>query len=155
MKNKPEEKQPAQFNPIDKDKITEVPHILPYSHSVGGAIVKPEDKGKIKGRAIAAMNQQTEMHLDQIREQIELLAKQAQDIQHRVQISEKIYLSDMPFEPVIGHLYHLYEKAEERWVLSMLSPEEWGRSIPYISFLASVKLLADHTWEIVRKGGDE
>ena len=152
MEENPKKESSLEQNPIDKDKITEIPHILPYGHSVGGALVKPEDKGKIKGRAIAAMNQQTEMHLDQIREQIELLARQAQDIQHRVRISEQIYLSEMAFEPVIGHLYHLYEKAEETWILSLLSPEEWGAAIPYIRFIASVKLLADHTWEIVRKG---
>lgn len=154
MEEQSNKESSLEQNPIDKDKITEIPHILPYGHSVGGALVKPEDKGKIKGRAIAAMNQQTEMHLDQIREQIELLARQAQDIQHRVKISEQIYLSEMAFEPVIGHLYHLYEKGEERWTLSLLSPEEWGGSIPYIRFIASVKLLADHTWEIVRKGED-
>ncbi len=152
MEENPNQESSLEQNPIDKDKITEIPHILPYGHSVGGALVKPEDKGKIKGRAIAAMNQQTEMHLDQIREQIELLARQAQEIQHRVRISEQIYLSEMAFEPVIGHLYHLYEKGEERWILSLLSPEEWGASIPYIRFIASVKLLADHTWEIIRKG---
>lgn len=152
MEEKSKQESSLEQNPIDKDKITEIPHILPYGHSVGGALVKPEDKGKIKGRAIAAMNQQTEMHLDQIREQIELLARQAQDIQQRVKISEQIYLSEMAFEPVIGHLYHLYEKAEETWILSLLSPEEWGVSIPYIRFIASVKLLADHTWDIVRKG---
>ena len=69
MEENPNQESSLEQNPIDKDKITEIPHILPYGHSVGGALVKPEDKGKIKGRAIAAMNQQTEMHLDQIREQ--------------------------------------------------------------------------------------
>ena len=73
---------------------------------------KPIDKGRIKGRAVEAMYDQTEMQLDQIREQIELLAKQAKNIHDRVNISEDIYLSDMSFEPLIGFTYHLYEKKD-------------------------------------------
>ena len=31
-------------NPIDEDKITDIPHLLPYAHSIGSAIIKPVDK---------------------------------------------------------------------------------------------------------------
>jgi hypothetical protein len=48
-------------NPIDRDKITETPHLLPYAHSVGSAIIKPLDKGKIKGLGMAAMYEQTDV----------------------------------------------------------------------------------------------
>ena len=137
-------------NPIDKDKITENPHNLPYAHTVGGVVIKPIDKGRVKGNAMAAMEQQTNMHLDQIRKQIELLASQAKDIQDRKEISEKIYLSDMGFTPAINHIYHLYQKVDESWVVSMVAPEEWGRRFPYESFVATVRLLADHTWQILR-----
>ena len=54
-------------NPIDKDKIAESPHLLPYAHTVGGALIKPIDKGRVKGLAVASMYEQTEMQLDQIR----------------------------------------------------------------------------------------
>ena len=36
-----------------KEKTTETPGILPYAHHAGSAIIKPEDKGKITGRAVA------------------------------------------------------------------------------------------------------
>ena len=76
------------------------------------------------------------------------LAKQAQDIRDRVEISEKIYLAEMNFEPLVGFTYHLYERAGERFVLSMVGPKEWGTKPPY-PFIATVRLLADHTWEII------
>ena len=38
-----------KINPIDKDKIAKDPHLLPYAHTVGGAIIKPIDKGRAKG----------------------------------------------------------------------------------------------------------
>lgn len=137
-------------NPIDKDKVTDIPSILPYAHTVGGAVIKPIDKGRVKGLALSAMYEQTEMQLDQIRQQINLLAEQANHIKNRVKISEDIYNADMNFKPLIGHIYHLYLNKNQRNVLSMIGPNEWGKSKPY-EFVATVKLLADHTWDILNK----
>ncbi|MFK8102129.1 MAG: DUF2452 domain-containing protein [Saprospiraceae bacterium] len=134
-------------NPIDKDKIAENPHLLPYAHTVGGAVIKPEDKGRIKGLAVSAMYEQTDQQIGQIREQMELLAQQAKAIQDRIHVSEAIYLAEMNFKPLISHQYHLYKKSDEKHVLSMIGPKEWGKNPPY-EFVASVKLLADHTWDI-------
>ena len=131
-----------------KNKVAVDPHLLPYAHSLGSAIIKPIDKGRVKGVAMAAMYEQTESQLLQIKEQVEKLVSQAQNIHHRIDISEKVYLADCGFKPVIGKLYHLYEKKDGSWTLSMVSEAEWGKSIPYY-FLATVRLLHDHTWEIV------
>ena len=136
------------INPIDKDKVAEFPSILPYAHTVGGSVIKPIDKGRTKGLAVSAMYEQTEMQLDQIRQQINLLAEQAGHIKRRVQVSEDIYNADMNFKPLIGHTYHLYKNKQQKLVLSMIGPQEWGRSKPY-EFQATVKLLADHTWDIL------
>lgn len=135
-------------NPIDPDKVADNPHLLPYAHTVGGALIRPMDKGRVKGLAVSAMYEQTDMQLDQIRQQIELLARQAKAIQDRVEISEKIYLADMNFEPLIGRTYHLYEKPDGSHLLSLIAPAEWGRRCPY-QHTASARLLADHTWQIV------
>ena len=136
------------INPIDKDKITENPHNLPYAHTVGSAVIRPIDKGRVKGLAVSAMYEQTEMQLDQIRQQIELLAMQAQKVHDRVEVSEKIYLADMGFKPLIGHNYYLYTKKDGKNVLSMVGPDEWGKSMPY-DFNAKVRMLSDHTWDIL------
>ncbi len=135
-------------NPIDKDKIALNPHTLEYAHSVGGAMIKPMDKGRVKGLAVSAMYEQTDLQLGQIKEQIDLLAQQARAIQRRVEISEKIYQADCGFKPLISKTYHLYEKEEGSWVLSMIGPSEWGKKKPY-DFVSTVKLMADHTWEIL------
>lgn len=141
-------KEKQDINPIDKDKVAEHPHLLPYAHNVGSLPIKPIDRGKVKGRAITAMYKQTDMQLAQIRKQIELLAQQAKAVQDRIMISEQIYLAEMNFEPLIGATYHLYERANGSYVLSMVSPQEWGANPPY-RFVASAELLSDHTWEVV------
>lgn len=140
-------------NPIDDDKITENPSTLPYSHTVGGFVIKPIDKGRTKGLAVQAMQEQTEIQLKQIKEQIELLANQARLIQKRVAVSELIYAADMNFKPLIGHIYHLYMREDQSPVLTMIGPDEWGiGGMKYDFYLATVKLLADHTWEILKEG---
>ena len=135
-------------NPIDKDKVAENPGLLPYAHTIGGAVIKPEDKGKIKSRALSAMRQQTEKQMSQLYKQMQLIAEQANDIKKRVEVSEKIYMSEMGFEPLVGHTYFLYEKEDGRNILSMVSPKEWGAKLPYKRFVSQATLLADHTWEI-------
>lgn len=134
------------------DNITDTPSTLPYAHHAGSALIKPIDKGKVKGRALSAMGEQTDMQMGQIRQQIELLASQAKALQDRVEISEKIYQAEINFEPLIGHIYHLYLKKNGKWTLSMIGPNDWGRSLTYEAFLATVKMLADHTWDIQEKG---
>jgi len=145
--NEENEEKKEFINPIDPDKVAENPGLLPYAHHVGSAVIKPIDKGRVKGLAVSSMYEQTEMQMAQIRKQVELLIEQAETIRKRVHISEKIYLAEMNIKPLIGQLYHLYEKKNGKHVLSMISPEEWSGSCPY-EFEASVKLLSDHTWEI-------
>ena len=154
-----DEKQKQKFenfvNPIDADKIAINPGLLPYAHTVGGAVIVPTEKGIIRSKALVAMEQQTEMQLDQIKEQINLLAKQAREIQLRTQISLEIYTADMGFEPLINHTYFLYERTKTgEKVLSMIEPEKWGRSTK-LAFMAEVVLLADRTWKVIRENTEE
>lgn len=134
-----------------KEKTTETPGTLPYAHHSGSALIKPEDKGKITGRAVAAMHSQTDMQMAQIYEQMRLLADQAKKIQSRVEVSERIYQASISFEPLINHRYFLYQKSDGSDFMSMIAPEEWGRKKDWATFVAEVKLLADHTWEILRE----
>lgn len=140
-------------NPIDKDKVAENPGLLPYANHVGSAIIRPIDKGRTKGNAMTAMYQQTEKQLLQIKEQVELLIKQAQSVHDRIDLSEKIYRADIGFKPIVGHTYFLYEKTDHSWFMSLVGPSEWGRSKKF-TYLATIQLMADHTWDILEKSAD-
>lgn len=121
--------------------------VLPYAASVSGAVIKPNEEGLIKHKALTAMEEQTNMQLDQIRQQIELLALQAQEIQKRKELSLKIYEARLSFKPNIGQVYYLYEKKDDSYMVSLVSPKEWGGAGPFKKFVATVQLLADHTWK--------
>ncbi len=121
--------------------------VLPYAAAVSGALIKPNEEGIIRHHALTAMEEQTNMQLTQIRQQIELLAIQAKEIQQRKELSMIIYDAKLSFNPVIGQTYYLYEKADGSHLVSLVGPKEWGAKIPFKAFVAAVKLLADHTWK--------
>lgn len=145
-------KETAFVNPIDKDKVTETPGLLPYAHTSGSALIRPEDKGRIRGNAMTAMYDQTDRQMEQLRQQMETLMNQAKSLHSRMEVSEVIYQADVPFQPVIHHIYYLYQrKSDGRHLLSLIAPHEWGRVKPY-EHLATVRLLGDHTWEVMEGG---
>lgn len=148
MESPKENIPPPIVNPIDPDSVAENPAFLPYAHTVGGAVIRPEDKGKLQGRSITAMEQQTQRQMQQIYEQMDLLAKQAKSLQARVDISYKIYQAGLSFEPVIGQVYYFYQRANGSHLVSMISPEEWGRSPQKPECIAKIQLLGDHTWDV-------
>lgn len=136
-------------NPIDKDKVAENPGLLPYPHTIGSVVIKPENRGQIRSRALTAMHEQTDTMLKQIHQQVETLLYQANEIKHRREISEKIYHAEIRFEPVIGMVYHLYEN-KGIYKLMLIGPEQWSRnSAKDLKFVNTVKLLSDHTWQIL------
>ena len=135
------------FNPIDPDKIAEDANLLPYGSSVSAPAFKAVETLKNKSLDVNAMEMQTDMQLDQIKQQIELLASQANKIQARKDLSTHIYNADMGFKPEINHNYFLYRRNDGSTVLSMIAPSEW-RKCPY-EFMNKVLLLADHTWDII------
>ncbi|MBJ01145.1 MAG: hypothetical protein CME67_07925 [Halobacteriovoraceae bacterium] len=153
MKHNENAPKPIEVNSIDLDKLKEktadLPSLLEYAHSVGGFSVAPTNEGAIKGNARMAMEEQTQMQLDQIFEQMSLLAKQAREIKKRADVSVQIYEAKMSFKPIVGKNYYLYEKSDNTKSLSIVSPEEWGEKLPFKSFIAKVKLLADHTWKVI------
>jgi hypothetical protein len=132
------------------DEEVELPNtsLLAYGVNRGSAVIRPEDEGKMKGLAVRAMEEQTRRELDMLEEQAKVLLAQANAIKRRKEISERIYTATMRFEPLIGRVYHLYIK-EGSDILSLIAPHEWGRSKGYDEYVCKLRLLHDHTWEIL------
>lgn len=155
MTKKDDKKKPIDVDAIDlevmKLKTTDIPGLLEYAHNVGGFSVIPTEKGMIKGRAMNAMHEQTQRQMDQIYEQMKLLAKQVNDIKDRADVSHLIYDAEMSFQPLIGETYYLYQKEDGKQTLSLVSPSEWGKNMPFEKFIAEVKLLSDHTWDVIKE----
>ncbi|AUN97393.1 DUF2452 domain-containing protein [Bacteriovorax stolpii] len=146
--------KPVDLDNINLDlmklKVTDMPSLLEYAHTVGGFAITPTNQGAIKSNARSAMVEQTEEQLNIIYEQMKTLAKQVQDIKKRVYISDLIYNVEIPFTPVIGKTYYLYEENTGKRYLSLVSPDEWGKAMDSQVFLAEIRLNADHTWKVIK-----
>ena len=152
MKNTDKPK-PIDISKIDldlmKQKVTDIPGLIEYAHAVGGFAIVPTNEGAIKSHALEAMKEQTEEQLNLIFEQMKTLAKQVQEIQGRVTISSFIYEAEIKFSPVVGKIYFLYERNDQKRYLSLISPEEWKNNLED-KFVAEVRLNADHTWKVIK-----
>lgn len=151
--------EPKPYKPTDEQlkkmemMAAEKPGLMEYAHHVGSFSIEKLNVEEMKSTALLAMQQQTEIQLTQIYGQVELLAKQAQRIKERSEISRRIYKAKIGFKPAIGHTYYLYERTNGEEMISMIGPDEWGTKYAHV-FIAQVKLLADHTWQIESKKSD-
>ncbi len=124
-------------------------HAAPYALTVSSPKIEPIDKRLLKANAHEAMQHQAQQQINMLRKQAELLIKQARDIEERLAISHNIYKAEINFEPIVGGMYHLYQKDDGTQVLSMVAPYEWGKNCPLGMFLNTVRLLADKTWDVL------
>ena len=124
-------------------------HNAPYAISVSSPKIEPVDKRMLVANAHESMQHQAEQQILMLRKQAQLLIQQAKEIEERLEMSHAIYKADLNFEPIIHGIYHLYQKEDGSQVLSMIAPYEWGKSATFQTFLHTVRLLPDRTWEIL------
>ena len=132
----------------DNNELPLFPGLIPYPHTVGAPAFKPTESGAITGKSYAVMKEQVGKQREQIFQQLELLKKQYEELENRVKISEFIYTAEVRFTPDVGNIYFLYSKPDKMF-LSLISPNEWNNS--NVSYVATVKLLSDLTWEVLHK----
>jgi len=145
----PNDTQPDNRPLVLKDALFQgESHSAPYALSVSSPKIEPIDKRLLVANAHESMQHQAEQQITMLKKQAELLMKQAKDIEERLTLSHAIYKADINFEPVIHGIYHVYQKDDGSQVLSMVAPYEWGKNAPF-TFLNTVRLLADRTWEIL------
>jgi hypothetical protein len=119
---------------------------LPKSHE----IVKEQDFHKPVARGLFTLDGQIEIQAQNIIEQIELLKRQAFEIEEKKRISKIIYNSEIKFEPIVLGIYYLYIRNDKEQFISMIGPLEWGRSQKNkLRYIAQIRLQYDHTWELL------
>jgi hypothetical protein len=66
-------------------------------------------------------------------------------------VSSLVLSAEFAFRPVVGGRYYLYWSGE-RWLLSLISPVEWGSRCPG-EFAGCCELRPDMTWQITSPDG--
>lgn len=146
----PVELSPEKLKKLEK-LATDFPGLMEYPHHAGSMPVVPTEEGMVKARSLQAMEEQTYSTMGILADFMKLAMKHAAQVKERVEISKDIYNAKISFEPLIGQEYFLYERECGEKVLSLVTPTEWGDTIPFRRSVAQVRLLADHTWEVLEK----
>ena len=63
-------------------------------------------------------------------------------------LNEMVYNAQCRFGPVIGEVYHLYQREDESTFLSMIGPNDW-LSVKPDNFIGSFRLTSNDKWEKV------
>jgi len=117
--------------------------ILPYGTSLSAPAIKLDDVGAFKERGVNRVQKSFNAKYQE-------LVDEYNDLLDSVKLNNIIYNSKYAFEPVIGEIYHLYERHNGDFFLSLVSPTEWNRK-----HITSVRLNSEHKWVLIRDTSQE
>jgi hypothetical protein len=91
---------------------------------------------------------------DRIMELVTVLQKQAEQIKHRLDLTDMVHAAKYDFQLSNGNIYWLlFDTRKQITRLSINGPNDWstGKPLDY-EYICKVKWLGDHTWIEVEDG---
>lgn len=126
---------------FDKESQSYSASLLPYGTNIGAPRITETGVVAWKNTSIANFNHT-------FSNKIESLKKNYQQLINEYQLNEMIYHAKINFEPIVGHVYHLYvDKNEDERFLSLIPPSGWKAE-----HLGSFRLNHEKIWELVAEG---
>lgn len=113
--------------------------LKPYATSVGAPVITATDSTAWKNRSINKVNHKINATYLQLKAEYEKMIKEFED-------NTLIFNSEFTFEPVIGEVYHLYQRKEGNSFLSLIAPDQCN-----FNHIGSFYLNVDQTWEKVNE----
>jgi hypothetical protein len=123
---------------------------LPYPMELGSPSFSPIDVYKEKDIIYNAGKLHAKQEYDRIMEQVEVLKRQAESLEHRMRVSDMMYDINITFKPVHGKIYYVYLDTlkNKRWI-SMNHPDSWSALGIHHKFVIAVQLMGDSNWQEV------
>jgi hypothetical protein len=119
------------------DKVKLTPNLMSYPHHVGAPKIEPVDLSAFNNLQAHKVTKSLQKRADEI----SMLVK---GLHEDYVLNLEMYSAARSFEPVLGEIYHLYEKTDGSHFLSLISPREWNKK-----YLYSGSLNSDGTWSKV------
>lgn len=112
---------------------------LPYGTNIGAPSININNLSIWKTQGITSFNHILKSKVEGIKNEYELLVKE-------YDINEMLYSAKYDFEPIIGQVYHLYEKDNrDENFLSLVPPNTWKRK-----HLGSFKMNSEKVWREIK-----
>lgn len=108
---------------------------LTYGSNVGAPVIKAEDVIGWRDREVVNVNHQFKTKYEELKAEIEKLVSE-------YNWNDLIYrFAQYNFIPVIGETYHLYQKEDESYFMSLIEPQCWNKK-----HIGSFKLDSSNKW---------
>ena len=109
--------------------------LKPYGTSVGAPIIIPTDTVAWKNRSINKINHKVSAKYLELKAEYE-------NMMQEFEYNKLIFNAKFSFEPIIGEVYHLYQRENNESFLSLISPEQCN-----FKSIGSFYLNASQVWE--------
>ena len=123
-------------------------NITPYVTEAGGPKfdLVPVEKHKDIMLNVARLHAKQEY--DRIMELVQVLQKQAEQIKHRLDLTDMVHGAKYDFQLANGNTYWLlFDTRKQCTRLSINGPNDWSSSAPIeYEYICKVQWLGDHTW---------
>jgi hypothetical protein len=123
-------------------------NVTPYATESSGPKfdLVPVEKHKDIMLNVARLHAKQEY--DRIMELVTVLQKQAEQIKHRLDLTDMVHAAVYNFQLANGNTYWLlYDTRKNCTRLSIQGPDDWSSSAPAeYEYISRVKWLGDHTW---------
>jgi hypothetical protein len=123
---------------------------LPYPMELGSPAFAPIAIEKEKDILLNISKLNAKQEYDRIMEQVNVLKRQAEALANRMQVSEIMHRCKYGFKVVHGHYYYVYFNSyKNENVLSINAPNSWSALPGHYTYIMTVRLMGDSTWEEV------
>jgi hypothetical protein len=128
-------------------------NVTPYATESSGPKFDliPIEKQKDVMVNVARLHAQQEY--DRIMALVDVLSKQAEEIRHRLELTDMVHAAKYDFQIAHGNTYWLlYDRRKDCTRLSINGPTDWSTGIPQgYEYITQIKWLGDYTWIEVDK----
>jgi hypothetical protein len=123
-------------------------NVTPYATEAGGPKfdLVPVEKHKDIMLNVARLHAKQEY--DRIMELVQVLQKQAEQIKHRLDLTDMVHAAKYDFQLANGNIYWLlFDTRKQCTRLTINGPNDWSSSAPLeYEYICKVQWLGDHTW---------
>ena len=128
-------------------------NVTPYATSTLGPTFDLVPVESQKDLMVNAARMHAQQEYDRIMELVNVLQKQASEIQHRLDITDQVRAAKYEFQVYHGQAYWLvYEHNKQGTRLTQSGPDDWSTGAPAdYEYICQVKWLGDYTWVEIDK----
>jgi len=117
----------------------------PYPVSRMAPATELVDLARTIAEADKTIQSHTNSKLDLIAKQIRSLQDEAHHILKQAQRDQQLHRAECQSQRLVGHIYYLYDKGNEKLYFSKLSPQDWKDNPPH-EFKGAYRLEQDMSW---------